>query len=110
MKSKSGTTIGGTTLKVSFIVKGQRVAAEKAVQVNGKPAPDLDFRFGGNKARAQKMKTGCMICFDSCPVGIVSGATYGYGYKGHFTGNANQLPTDGQQMTVVCKVVRDCCE
>lgn len=80
LKSKPGTTIGGTTLKVSFVINGKKVAAQHAIQVKGKAAPDLDFRFGGNKTRAAKMKTGCVICFDSCPVGIVSGATYGYGY------------------------------
>lgn len=110
LKSKPGTTIGGTTLKVSFVINGKKVASQHAIQVKGKDAPDLDFRFGGNKARAQKMKTGCVICFDSCPVGIASGATYGYSYGEHFTGKADVLPSDGQAMTVVCKVVPDCCQ
>lgn len=110
LKSKPGTTIGGTTLKVSFVINGKKVAAQHAIQVKGKDAPDLDFRFGGNKTRAAKIKTGCMICFDSCPVGIASGATYGYQYGAHFTGKASVLPEDGQQLVVVCQVVKSCCE
>ncbi len=45
------------------------------VDSNGKK---LDMRFGGNLTAAEE-KTGCPVCLDSCPVGIVSNATYTYG-------------------------------
>lgn len=102
-KSKAGSKIKGTKLNVSFVIKNKQVAANKAVQVKGKDAKNLDFRFGGNKAHAAKMKTGCVLCFDSCPVGIASGATYGFSYGEHFTGKASVLPKDGQHMVVVVK-------
>lgn len=102
-KSKAGTKIKGTKLNVSFVINDKKVASNKAVQVKGKDAKNLDFRFGGNKAHAAKMKTGCIICFDSCPVGIASGATYGFSFGEHFTGKSSVLPKDGQHMVVVVK-------
>ena len=49
---------------------------EVIVDSNGKK---LDMRFGGNLTAAEEKKTGCLVCLDSCPVGIVSNATYTYG-------------------------------
>jgi hypothetical protein len=34
------------------------------------------IRFGGNLERADKEKTGCITCLESCPVGITSNAAY----------------------------------
>lgn len=105
-KSKNGSKIKGSKLKVSFVVKDKKIVANKAIQVNGKKAKDLKFRFGGNKATAKKKNTGCVVCFDSCPVGIVSGARYGFGYGEHFTGKSNVLPKDGKNMVVVVRLVK----
>ncbi|MDA5386826.1 YdjY domain-containing protein [Loigolactobacillus backii] len=103
-KSKAGSKIKGSSLAVYFLINGKRVKAEKAVQVNGKNVKNLDFKFGGNMATNNKMKTGCVLCFDSCPVGIASGAKYGFQYGEHFTGKSSVLPKDGSQLAVVIKV------
>jgi hypothetical protein len=102
--SAAGTKVKGNKLAVYFVINGKRVRAEKAVQVNHKDVANLDFRFGGNLAMNKKMKTGCVLCFDSCPVGIASGAKYGFQYGEHFTGKENVLPKDGSNMVVVFKV------
>ena len=64
-----------------------------------------DFRFGGNITKAYAKNTGCILCTESCPVGITSNAAYGYGVVEHvktlqFFGNPNVLPKDG----TICQV------
>jgi len=36
----------------------------------------FQIRFGGNRAAAEKMKTGCLTCLESCPIAITSNAAY----------------------------------
>ncbi|ELV55835.1 hypothetical protein EC991775_2177 [Escherichia coli 99.1775] len=79
---------------------------EVIVDSNGKK---LDMRFGGNLTAAEEKKTGCLVCLDSCPVGIVSNATYTYGAvekRGEvkFKGNASVLPANNTLATVTFKI------
>ncbi|NPV92771.1 MAG: hypothetical protein HPY50_18550 [Firmicutes bacterium] len=72
---------------------------------NGKP---IVIRFGGNLKNAQDKKTGCLICLDSCPVGIVSNSTYTYGAvekrnEVGFIGNKEVLPPDGTPVAITFK-------
>ncbi|WP_125712984.1 YdjY domain-containing protein [Companilactobacillus kedongensis] len=103
-QSKAGTKVKGSKINVYFVINGKKMRAEKAVQVNGKNVKNLNFRFGGNMATNNKMKTGCVLCFDSCPVGTVSGAKYGFSYGEHFTGKSSVLPKDGKQVKVIMQV------
>lgn len=71
---------------------------------NGKPYV-TDFRFGGNIKAAYAKNTGCILCIESCPVGICSNAAYGYGVvettkTEQFYGNPDVLPEDG----TICQV------
>ena len=71
---------------------------------NGKPYI-ADFRFGGNIKAAYAKNTGCILCIESCPVGICSNAAYGYGVvettkTEQFYGNPDVLPEDG----TICQV------
>ena len=73
---------------------------------NGKP---IDIRFGGNLPLSTTKNTGCLICLDSCPVGIASNATYTYGAvekrnEVGFTGIKEHLPADGQLVAVTVTV------
>lgn len=67
-----------------------------------------DFRFGGNQDRAKSKNTGCILCLDSCPVGIASNATYPQGSfdgkKVEFRGNKDVLPADGTPVVVIFKL------
>ncbi len=87
--------------------------AEKAVSLdeaiidsNGNP---IDIRFGGNLENARSKNTGCLICLDSCPVGITSNATYTMGAvektnEVGFTGNEEILPDDGTYVAITLKL------
>jgi ferredoxin len=59
----------------------------------------LEYHFGGNFDAAANMMTGCFMCFDSCPVGILSNANQPVNAfsdgKAEFHGNPKVLPKDG---------------
>lgn len=73
---------------------------------NGNP---IDMRFGGNFDASKANQTGCIMCLDSCPVGIVSNSTYSFGAvedrkEVEFTGNEKVLPKDGTLVAVTFAV------
>ena len=72
MDNKETTHVTGSKLDISVNWQGAAKAYsfdEVIVDSNGKK---LDMRFGGNLTAAEEKKTGCLVCLDSCPVGIVS--------------------------------------
>ncbi len=109
MDNKETTHVTGSKLDISVNWQGAAKAYsfdEVIVDSNGKK---LDMRFGGNLTAAEEKKTGCLVCLDSCPVGIVSNATYTYGAvekRGEvkFKGNASVLPADNTPATVTFKI------
>lgn len=109
MDNKETTHVTGSKLDISVNWQGAAKAYsfdEVIVDSNGKK---LDMRFGGNLTAAEEKKTGCLVCLDSCPVGIVSNATYTYGAvekRGEvkFKGNASVLPADNTLATVTFKI------
>lgn len=77
------------------------------VDSNGKK---LDMRFGGNLTVVEEKKTGCLVCLDSCSVGIVSNVIYIYGAvekRGEvkFKGNVLVFSADNTLVTVIFKIV-----
>jgi hypothetical protein len=105
MDNKETTNVQGDELAVSVTWAGAAktyALNEAIVDSNKKP---IVIRFGGNQDNALKFNTGCLICLDSCPVGISSNATYTYGAvekRGEvgFTGNARLLPPDGTLVVI----------
>lgn len=109
MDNKETTHVEGDRLKVTVNWEG----AEREYDINevikdsnGNP---IDIRFGGNLEAARDKKTGCLICLDSCPVGITSNATYTYGAvegrkEVEFFGNQDVLPEDGTLVTLTFAV------
>jgi hypothetical protein len=70
--NKEKTSVEGDILDVSVTWKGAKrvYSMDEAIKdSNGKP---LMIRFGGNLATALDKKTGCLMCLDSCPVGITT--------------------------------------
>lgn len=71
------------------------------------PRP-MDIRFGGNLEAAKEKNTGCILCLDSCAVGITSNAAYPTGTTQNdevqFNGNKDVLPADGTVVYVTFKV------
>ncbi len=69
---------------------------------NHKP---MVMKFGGNIENARAKGTGCLLCFDSCPVGIVSNSIYTYGAiskrkEVSMMGNRNVLLADGTKVII----------
>jgi len=62
----------------------------------------MDVRFGGNIANANTANTGCVLCLDSCAVGITSNSSYETGASNriNFYGRSDVLPADGTRVKV----------
>lgn len=105
------TRVAGDRLDVSFNWAGaaRPYGIDEVIKdSNGKK---LEMHFGGNLQAAEETQAGCLLCLDSCPVGIISNAAYTYGAVENrkevsFTGNSAVLPPDGTLVTVTFKVVK----
>ncbi|WP_297811742.1 YdjY domain-containing protein [uncultured Finegoldia sp.] len=99
------THVEGSKIKATVTWEGAGKDYDINDVIKDSSGKKIDFRFGGNLERANKKKTGCLSCLDSCPVGIVSNAAYTYGAvekrnETKFTGNADVLPEDGTFVAV----------
>ena len=67
-----------------------------------------DYRFGGNLEAAKTANTGCVLCLDSCAVGITSNAAYPTGTTQNnvveFFGDSGVLPPDGTRVSVIFRL------
>jgi len=105
MDNKETTTVQGDELAVSVTWAGAAKAYTLDEVIQDSNKKPIHIRFGGNQDNALKHHTGCLICLDSCPVGIASNAAYTYGAvekRGEvgFMGNAQLLPPDGALVVV----------
>lgn len=80
---------------------GKEIPFEDIIK-SSDPRP-MDIRFGGNLENATAKKTGCVLCLDSCAVGITSNHNYATGESENvqFYGNSEVLPEDGTIVTVI---------
>ena len=109
--NKEKTHVQGDRLDVFVTWKGapKVYRIDEAIKdSSGKP---LVIRFGGNLQAAMDMKTGCLMCLDSCPVGMTSNATYTYGAiesrkEVSLMGNREMLPPDGTLVIITFKAAR----
>jgi ferredoxin len=109
LANKEATHVEGDELAVTVSWAGDsrdHALDEVIRDSNGKP---IVIRFGGNLATSLDKNTGCLICLDSCPVGISSNATYTYGavetrHEVAFTGNKDVLPADGTPVAITIRV------
>ena len=105
LQNKEITHVEGQAFKVTVTWAGaprSYTIDQVIVDSNHKP---IRMKFGGNIENAEKLNTGCLLCLDSCPVGIVSNAAYTYGAvekrkEVAFTGNPDVLPPDGMRVWV----------
>lgn len=105
-----GGVIEGDKVRVTVLWDGQKEMPFqniiRAETPDNKDFPyTMDIRFGGNIDRANAKNTGCVLCLDSCAVGIVSDATWpGAAVEGRhevgFYGRQDVLPPDGTRVTV----------
>ncbi|MCH4006003.1 MAG: YdjY domain-containing protein [Eubacterium sp.] len=103
---QKGQKTQGEKVAVTLSWKGSNgeVPAAKTVKTASGAAPKIDFRYSGNLKNAKKYNVGCIACLDSCYVGIISNAAYGYGDieggKVKTMGNSKVLPKDGTVVKV----------
>jgi len=85
---------GGETHDLSEVLTTKR---------GGKTAPELNMVISGNPLAAAKTASGCMVCLDSCYIGIVSNSKYGLcdvdAGKPYIYGRSDVLPENGTVVT-----------
>lgn len=112
MKKKASENITVQGAKINAFVKVE--GSDKEIPFNdvikatkGELKP-MDLRFGGNIENAKKANTGCILCLDSCAVGITSNASYPVGTTQEkvteFNGNKDVLPADGTKVSVIFRL------
>ncbi len=76
LTSPAGTMVQGDILKVTATIDGNDYDFSELIKADSDKG--WEPRFGGNLKNANEKKTGCILCLDSCSVGITSNAKYGY--------------------------------
>lgn len=109
LENKEKTRVKGDSMNVSVSWKGSVREYSLDEVIKDSNSKKINMKFGGNIQRAMKINTGCLLCLDSCPVGIVSNDVYTYGSvekRGEvsFTGNKDLLPPDGSLVTIKVKL------
>ena len=107
-KGDAGKSVEGDKLNVFVKWEGQEEIPFADIIKCSEGDYDMDLRFGGNLASAQKNNTGCVLCLDSCATGIVSDAAWPTGTTQNevakFYGEETVLPADGTQVTVIFRL------
>ena len=108
-ENKEETQVEGDKINVTVTWDGAEKDYDINEVINDSNGNELDFRFGGNKERAHEVFNGCILCLDSCPVGLISNHTYTYGAvenrnEVNFTGNADVLPEEGTPVYITFSV------
>jgi hypothetical protein len=109
MENMLTTKVEGDLLDITVTWKGapkSYTLDEVIIDSNKKP---VMMRFGGNIDMAMSKNTGCLLCLDSCPVGIASNGNYAHGAvektkEVSFLGNKDLLPADKTLVTFTVKI------
>lgn len=99
--------IEGDKLDVTIRWDGQdeEIPMWDCIEATNGDQREADWRFGGNLERAEAKNTGCVLCIDSCAVGICSNAAWPSGTTDSdkvtaFVGKSDVLPADGTDVIV----------
>ena len=110
LDSPAGARVQGDAIKVSVGWDGAPREYAVSEVITDSKGKGFEFRFGGNAKNALEKFTGCMLCLDSCPVGITSNTNYGFqsfaNHQVEFKGNQALLPADGTPVVVYFRVGR----
>ena len=104
----NGVAVKGSKLNVFVTWSGANKEIPFADIIKATDKRPMDIRFGGNLENAKEYKTGCILCLDSCAVGITSNAAYPTGSTQNklvqFTGDQSVLPKDGTRVSVIFRL------
>ena len=109
LANQETTHVEGDELAVSVSWAGNSKDHPLDEVIKDSNAKPIVIRFGGNLPTSLEKNTGCLICLDSCPVGISSNAAYTYGavetrHEVAFTGNKDVLPADGTPVAITIRL------
>lgn len=109
LENKEKTHVEGDALNVTVSWEGAQKEYKLDEVIKDSTGKPIVIKFGGNLTKSLDKKTGCLICLDSCPVGITSNSTYTYGAvekrkEVGFTGNKELLLADGTLVAVKLKL------
>lgn len=114
-----GNNLGIDDMKLSKTVEGQKLnvcvtweGLDKEIPfsdiIRSEDERVMDIRFGGNIENAKSKRTGCILCLDSCAVGITSDAAYETGAvemkKINRFAREDILPPDGTRVSVIFRI------
>lgn len=97
-----GVKVEGTPLDVSVTWEGLDKWIPFSDIVKSSETRPMEILYGGNLENAKDKKTGCILCLDSCAVGITSNSSYETGASSsiQFYGDDSVLPSDGTKVIV----------
>lgn len=108
-KGSDETIIKGESVDITITWEGagkEYTIDEVILDSEGKA---IDQKFGGNFENAKGAFTGCLMCLDSCTVGITSNSSHELksfdDKKVEFKGNSDILPEDGTPVVVTFTIV-----
>lgn len=103
-----GVAVQGDPLDVSLTWAGASKEIPFGDVILDSTNKPFDVRFGGNQENAKSKNTGCILCLDSCPVGITSNAahpTKDFDNKiAEFKARKDVLPADGTSVIATFKL------
>jgi hypothetical protein len=104
----NGVSVDGSKLNVFVTWEGSNKEIPFADIIKATEKRPMDIRFGGNLENAKEYNTGCILCLDSCAVGITSDAAYPTGTTQNkvvdFNGDETVLPKDGTKVSVIFRL------
>ena len=99
-----GKTTEGDKIEAVVTWEGQSAPVPLEEVLNMSTGTPLDLRFSGNLENAEKYNSGCVVCLNSCCVGIVSNAANPTGTwndkNAVFQADESVLPGDGEKIMV----------
>ena len=100
--------VEGTPIDVFIESNGRRIPLADLIAEKGRPAPALDFRYGGNERFQKDFKSGCIVCLYSCPGGAIGNHAHtirDYVRDGVvYSAIASRLPPEGTKVTIILKI------
>ena len=99
--------VAGTPVDVFVEWNGKRIPLSEVIVEKNRPAPLLDFRYGGNERFQAEFKSGCIVCLYSCPGGAIGNHSHpirDYVRDGIvYEAREDKLPRSGTKVTIILK-------
>jgi hypothetical protein len=100
--------VEGSKIDVFVEWDRKRFPLSSLIAEKNRPAPLLDFRYGGNERWQKEFESGCIVCLYSCPGGAIGNHAHpirDYEREGVvYASVPERLPPAGSRVTIVLKV------